>query len=147
MSGPSSALGWSFSWESSFSLSLSSFFFSPCLAIPGFGLLSQGSSLRLPSGHSGPILTLSNAVGTFLFGPSLLVVDSSVWATSPIGVAVRHVICQFYLFIYLFIFFFLPVMLPSEIPKLSTDPLVTGLPGVWKHLLFHDSHPRTGLHP
>ena len=130
-------------------LSLSFLFFFPCLslAIPQFGLLSHISSLRLPSGHSGPILTLSNAVCTFLFGPSLLVMDSSIWATSPLGVAVRHVICQFYLFICLFIYFFLPVMLPSEIPKLSTDPLVIGLPGVWKHLLFHNSHPRMGLHP
>ena len=33
------------------------FFFS--LAIPLFGLLSHGSSLRLSSGHSGPVLTLS----------------------------------------------------------------------------------------
>ena len=27
-------------------------------------------------------------------------------------------------------------MLPSEIPKLPTDPLVRGFPGVWKILLF-----------
>ena len=39
----------------------------------------------------------------------------------------------------LFIYFFLPVMLPSEIPKLSTDPLVREFPGVWKLLLFYDS--------
>ena len=31
-------------------------------------------------------------------------------------------------------------MLPSEIPKLPTDPLVRGFPGVWK-LLFYDSLP------
>ena len=37
-------------------------------------------------------------------------------------------------------------MLPSEIPKLPTDPLVRGFPGVWKLLLFYDSLPRTGLH-
>ena len=30
-------------------------------------------------------------------------------------------------------------MLPSEIPKLSTDPLVREFPGVWKLLLFYDS--------
>ena len=41
-----------------FSLSLSLFL---SLAIPQFGLLSHVSSLRLPSGHSGPVLTLSNA--------------------------------------------------------------------------------------
>ena len=40
-----------------FSLSLSFFFFS--LAILQFGLLSQVSSLRLSSGHSGLVLTLS----------------------------------------------------------------------------------------
>ena len=40
------------------SLSLSLFFFSP-LDIPQFGLLSHLSSLRLSSGHSGPVPTLS----------------------------------------------------------------------------------------
>ena len=44
----------------------------------------------------------------------------SIWATFLLGVAVRHIICGFYLFIYLF---FLPVMLSSEIPKLPTDSL------------------------
>ena len=112
------------------------------LAIPQFVLLSHVSSLRLSSGHSGPVPTLSNAVCASLFSPRLLVVDASVWATSPLGVAVRHVICGFYLFIYLF---FLPVMLPSEIPKLLTDPPVRGFPGVWK-LLFYNSLPGMGLH-
>ena len=37
-------------------------------------------------------------------------------------------------------------MLPSEIPKLSTDPLVRRFPGVWK-LLLHDSLPGTDPHP
>ena len=63
-------------------------------------LLSYVSSLRLPSGHLGPVLTLSNAARNSLFSPRLLVVDASVWATSLLGVAVRHVICGFYLFIY-----------------------------------------------
>ena len=72
------------------------FFFSP-LAIPWVGLLSHVGSLRLPS-HSGLLLTLSNAVWTSLFSPCLLVVDTSVCATSPLGVAVRRVICGFYLF-------------------------------------------------
>ena len=77
------------------------FFFSPLsLAIPWFGSLSHISSLRLPSGHSCPVLTLSNAACISLFSPRLLVVDNSVWATSPLGVAVRHVICGFYLFIF-----------------------------------------------
>ena len=47
-------------------------------------------------------------------------------------------------FIYLF---FLPVMLPSEIPKLPTDPLVRGFPGVWKLLLFYNSLREMGPHP
>ena len=33
-----------------------------------------------------------------LFSPRLLVADRSVWATSPLGIAVRRVICEFYLF-------------------------------------------------
>ena len=125
-----------------FSLSLS--LFPPLsLAILQFGLLSHVSSLRLSSGHSGPVLTLSSVARVPLFRPCLLVADASVWATFLLGVAVRHVICEF-LFIYLF---FLPVMLPSEIPKPSTDPLVRGFPCVWKLLLFHDSLPMMGLHP
>ena len=50
-----------------FSLALS--FFS--LAIPQFGLLSHVSSLRLSLGHSGLVLTLSNAARAFLFSPPL----------------------------------------------------------------------------
>ena len=73
------------------------------LAIPQFGLLSQVSSLRLPSGHSVRVITLSNVAGASLFSPHLLVADMSVWATSPLGIAVRHAICGV-LFIYLFIF-------------------------------------------
>ena len=80
-----------------YSLSLSCFFFLS-LAVPGFGLLSQVSSLRLPSEHSGLVLNLSNAACAFLFSPCLLVVDASVWATSLLGVAVKCVICGFYLF-------------------------------------------------
>ena len=87
----------------------------------------------MPSGHSGPILTLSNARCGSLFSPCLLVVDTSIWVTSLLGVAVRCVICGFYLFI-----FFLPVMVPTEIPKLSTDLPVRGFLGVWK-LLFYNS--------
>ena len=124
-----------------FSLS-SPLFFPLSLAIPQFGLLSHISSFRLSLRHSGPFFTLSNAPCTSLFSPCLLVVDVSIWATSPLGVAVRHVICGFYLFI-----FSLPVMLLSEIPKLSTDPPVRGFPGVWELLLFYDSLPRMGLHP
>ena len=73
-----------------FSLSLS-------LAIPQFGLLSHVSSLRLPSGCSGPVLTLSNAACASLFSPHLLLVDESLWATS-LGVAIRPEICGLFIF-------------------------------------------------
>ena len=76
----------------SFSLSLSLFFFLS-LAIPQFGLLSHISSFRLSSGHSGPVLTLSNAARASLFSPRLLMMDARVWATSLLGVVVRNVIC------------------------------------------------------
>ena len=99
--------------------------FSLSLAIPQFKLLSHESSLRLPSGHSGPALTLSNAACSSPFRPHLLVVDAGIWGTFLLGVAFRHVICVFYLF-------FLPVRLPSKIRKLPPDPPVRGFPGVWK---------------
>ena len=61
--------------------------FSLSLAIPQFKLLSQVSSLRLPSGHSGLVLTLSNAARSSPFRPDLLVVDVGVWGTFLLGVA------------------------------------------------------------
>ena len=87
-----------------------------------------------------PSLYHKHATCASLFSPRLLLVDMSIWATSPLGVAVRHIFCSF--------FFFSPilVMLPSEIPKLPTYLLVIGFPGVWKLLLLHDSLPGTGLH-
>ena len=72
----------------------------PHPAILQFRLLSHVSSFRLPSGHSGPVLTLSNAARSSLFSPHWLVADASVWATSLLGVAFRHVICGSYLFIF-----------------------------------------------
>ena len=71
------------------------------LAIPKFGLLSHISSLRLPSGHSGLVLTLNidYAAHVSLPSPRWLVADVSIWATFLLGVAVRHIICGFYLFI------------------------------------------------
>ena len=75
-----------------FSLSL---FLSLSLAIPQSGLLSHVSSLRLPSGNSGPVLTLSNAAHASLSSPRLLVADGSVWAASLLGVSLRHAICGF----------------------------------------------------
>ena len=105
----------------------------PGLAVPQFGLLSYLSSLRLSSGHSGPVLTLSMQPMPLL----LAVADVSVWAISPLRVVVKaHILWNF---------FPLPLMFPSAIPKLPTD-LVRGFPGDWK-LLLHDSLPRTGLLP
>ena len=114
------------------------------VAIPQFGLLSQVSSLRLPSGHSGPVLTLSNAARTSLPSLCLLVVGAGICAASLLGGNYRWARDLWVLIIYLF---FLPVMLPSEIPKRPTDPPVRGFPGVWKLLLFHNSLPGMGLYP
>ena len=105
-------------------------------------MLSHVSSFPLPSGHSGPVLTLSNATGSSLFSPHLLVVDAGVWGTFLLGVAFRLVICRFYLF-------FLPVGLPSEIRKLPPDQPERGFPGVWKfpllRLPFRDGSPSLTL--
>ena len=100
--------------------------FSLSFAGPQFKLVTQKSSLRLSSGHSGPVLTLSNAAHSSRFRPHLLVADVGVWGTFLLGVAFRHVICGVYLF------FPLPVRLPSEIQKLPPDPPVRGFPCVWK---------------
>ena len=72
--------------------------FSLSFAVPQFKLVSHKSSLRLSSGHSGPVLTLSNASCSSRFLPHLLVADAGVWGTFLLGVAFRHVICGFYLF-------------------------------------------------
>ena len=66
-------------------------------AVPQFKLVAHKSSLRLFSGHSGPVLTLSNAACSSPFCPHLLVADAGVWGTFLLGVAFRHVICGFYL--------------------------------------------------
>ena len=108
--------------------------FSFSLAIPQFKLVSHVSSLRLPSGHSGPVLTLSHATRSSPFSPHLLVADAGIWGTFLLEVAFRHVICGFYLF-------FLAVRLPSEIQKppspaservswcLETSSIMTPFPG------------------
>ena len=88
--------------------------FSLSFAVPQFKLVSHKSSLRLPSGHSDPVLTLSNAARSSPFCPHLLVADAGVWGTFLLGVAFRQVICGFYLF-------FLPVRLASEIRKLPPN--------------------------
>ena len=55
------------------------------VVIPQSGLLSQVSSLRLSSGHSGLVLTLSNAARASLPSPHLLVAGADVCAASPLG--------------------------------------------------------------
>ena len=55
------------------------------VAIPQSGLLAQVSSLRLPLGHSGPVLTLSNAARASLPSPRLLVADAGVCTASLLG--------------------------------------------------------------
>ena len=72
--------------------------FSLSSAVPQFKLESHKSSLQLPSGHSGPVLTLSNADRSSPVRPHLLVADAGLWGTFLLGVAFRHVICGFYLF-------------------------------------------------
>ena len=54
------------------------------IAIPQSGLLAQVSSLRLPSGHSGQILILSNEALASLPSPNLLVENAGVCAASPL---------------------------------------------------------------
>ena len=65
------------------------------IAIPQSGLLSQASSLRLPSGHSGLVLTLSNAARASLSSPCLLVADAGICVASSLGVTVWQVISGF----------------------------------------------------
>ena len=50
------------------------------VAIPQSGLLAQVNSLRLPLGHSGSVLTLSNAARASLPRPHLLVAQKSKMA-------------------------------------------------------------------
>ena len=52
------------------------------VVIPQSGLLAQLSSLRVPLGHSGPVLTLSHAAHASLPSPHLLVVGAGVCAAS-----------------------------------------------------------------
>ena len=101
-------------------------FFFLSLGSPWFGLLSQISSLRLSSGHSGLVLVMS------LYATS----------PSPLVVAVWHIFFGFFFF-----FFFSWLCCPLRFQKLLTDMPVRGLSTVWKLLLLHDSLPRLGLHP
>ena len=72
-------------------------FLSLSFAVPQFKLVTHKSSLQLSSGHSGPVLTLSNATRSSLFCLHLLLVDAGIWGTFLLGVAFRHVIYGFYL--------------------------------------------------
>ena len=102
------------------------------VAIPQSGLLAQVSSLRLPLGHSGPVLTLSNEAQASL--PSALL---EWWMQASMLLlcwgSYRWAHNLWVLIIYLF---FLPVMLPSVVPSLATDSAMRVFPGVWKLLSF-----------
>ena len=113
--------------------------FSLSLADPQFKLLSHVSSLQLSSGHSGPVLALSNAARSSPFCPHLVVADAGVWGTFMLGVAFRHVIFGFYLF-------FLPVRLPSRFENLPETHQCEGFL-VFGNFLYYDSLPGTDLHP
>ena len=102
------------------------------VAIPQSGLLAQVGSLRLPLGHSGLVLTLSNAAHASLPSPRLLVVDAGACAASPLG-SFHWTGNLWVLFIYLFSFL---VMLPSVVPRLATGLAVRVFPGVLKLLSF-----------
>ena len=65
------------------------------VVIPGSGLLSQVSSLRLPTGHSDPVLTLSNIAHASLLSPCLLVANAGICTAPLLGVTIGHVICGF----------------------------------------------------
>ena len=118
------------------------FSFLVSLEIPHFGLLSHLSSLRLSSGHPGAVLTLSTsfAACSSLSSPFLLVVYASVWGTSPLAFAFRHVCC-------LFVCFFPLSCCHLRFQTLPTDTGVRGFPTVWKLFLLQYSLHRTGLCP
>ena len=109
------------------------------LAIPQCKLLSHVSSLRLLSGHSGLVLTLSNAARSSLFSPHLLVADASIWGTFLLGVVFMHVICRFYLFV-------LPIRLPSKFQKFPQTCQCKGFL-VFGNFLYYYSLPGMGLRP
>ena len=62
------------------------------LALPHFKKAPSNCSQGLPA-----VLTLSNAAGSSLLRPLLLVAGAGVWGTFLLGVAFRHVICGPYL--------------------------------------------------
>ena len=56
--------------------------------------------------HSGLVLTLSMQPKRPCSAPCSLVADLSVWATSPLGVAFRHIFCVFFFIFYFYYFYF-----------------------------------------
>jgi len=101
------------------------------VAIPQSGLLAQVSSIRLPLGHSGPVLTLINAACASLPSSRLLVAGAGVCAPSPLGELPLG--SSSVGFNYLFIF--PPCYVAFVLPRLATDSTVRVFLGVWK-LLF-----------
>ena len=64
---------------------------------PSVWVAISHSSLRMSTGHSGPILTLStDAAGTSLSSPQSLVADASIWANSQLAVEIRCVVYGFF---------------------------------------------------
>ena len=102
------------------------------VVIPQSGLLAQISSLRLPSGHSDPVLTLSNAAHASLPSPLLLVLGAGVCAASLLG----ELPLGSNLWVLIIYLFFPTIMLPSVVPMLATDSAVRVFPGVWKPLFL-----------
>ena len=135
VSGPDCALVRAFHGKV---LCLSFFFLS--LAVPQFVLLSHVSSLRLSSGHSVLVITLSMQPAPPCPAPACW------WQMQASGLLLSW---ELWLGAYSvgFFFFLFLVMLPSETLKLPTGPLMRGFPAVWKLPLLHDSLPGTGLHP
>ena len=93
-----------------------------CRAFPGValsqsGLLSQVSSLRLPSGHSRRVLTLSSAAHASLPSPRSLVAGA-VSVLLHLWGSYHWARNLWVLIIYLFS---LPLMFPSVVPRLTTD--------------------------
>ena len=87
------------------------------LAFARFELLCHVRPLRVSSGHSTPVLTLRTKDEARASAPSThsLRADVSVWAASPLVIAIWCEFCGDFFFFFLF-------MLPSKIPKLPTDP-------------------------
>ena len=115
-------------------------FLSLSFAVPQFKLETHKSSLRLPSGHSGPVLTLSNAAGSSPFRPHLLVAVAGAWGTFLLGIAFRHLICGYYL------------LYPSQLGcplRFKNFPWTCQCEGflVFGNFLYYDSLPGMGLLP